>query len=81
MGRPNVLLAAGFSSEVAAKVSASAGVTNFAWAPTVYRALKRDKVRLQQPLRRASSAVEPLTPDIIGWAPETLGCAVLDHCL
>ena len=70
VGRPNVLLAGGFSSEVAAGVMAQAGVTNFAWAPTVYRALKRDKVRLQQPLRRASSAGEPLTPDIADWAPE-----------
>lgn len=79
VGRPNVLLAGGFSSAVAARVIDEAGVTNFAWAPTVYRALKRDQVKLQRPLRRASSAGEPLTPDITAWAPGALGCTVLDH--
>lgn len=79
VGRPNVLLAGGFTSALATGVIAKAGVTNFAWAPTVYRALKRDRVRLDQPLRRASSAGEPLTPDITAWGPEALGCTVLDH--
>lgn len=74
-----MLLAGGFSSEGVAGVIEKAGVTHFAWAPTVYRALKRDGVRLGRPLRHASSAGEPLTPDITAWAPGALGCTVLDQ--
>jgi acetyl-CoA synthetase len=79
IGRPNVLLAGGFTSAVAREVIDKVGVTNFAWAPTVYRALKRDGVRLARPLRVASSAGEPLTPDITEWAPQALGTTVRDH--
>lgn len=79
VGRPNVLLARGFTSAVAREVIEKTGVTNFAWAPTVYRALKRDGVRLTRPLRVASSAGEPLTPDITAWAPQALGATVRDH--
>ncbi|MFI5086279.1 MAG: AMP-binding protein [Actinomycetales bacterium] len=35
--------------------------------------------RLRHPLRRASSAGEPLTPDVIGWAEEAFGIPVRDH--
>jgi acetyl-CoA synthetase len=79
IGRPNVLLAGGFTSAVAREVIEKVGVNNFAWAPTVYRALKRDGVRLARPLRVASSAGEPLTPDITEWAPQALGTTVRDH--
>ncbi|MFF2844090.1 AMP-binding protein [Paenarthrobacter sp. NPDC057981] len=79
IGRPNVLLRAGFSAELTERVIRRIGVTNFAAAPTVYRSLKANGVRLDLPLRRASSAGEPLTPDISSWAPEALGCEVRDH--
>lgn len=79
IGRPNVLLAGGFTSAVAREVIEKAGVNNFAWAPTVYRALKRDGVRFAKPLRVASSAGEPLTPDVTEWAPKALGTPVRDH--
>lgn len=79
IGRPNVLLAGGFTSAVAREVIEKAGVNNFAWAPTVYRALKRDGVRFAKPLRVASSAGEPLTPDVTEWAPNALGTPVRDH--
>ncbi|MET9762632.1 AMP-binding protein [Streptomyces sp. NPDC006372] len=57
------------------------GVTNFAAAPTIYRALKQQGVVLtdSRRLRVASSAGEPLTPDVTSWAPEALGTQVRDH--
>lgn len=79
VGVPFVLCNEPFSSVMVARVIGAAGVTNFAWAPSVYRALKRDEVRLASPLRCASSAGEPLTPDILAWAEAGLGCTVRDH--
>ncbi|HET6704539.1 AMP-binding enzyme, partial [Amycolatopsis sp.] len=54
-------------------------VTNFAGAPTVYRALSKSGLVRDVRLRRASSAGEPLTPDIAGWARDALGVEVRDH--
>lgn len=79
IGRPNVLLASAFSPAVVQQVVDTQGVTNFASAPTAYRALRRDGVRFARRLRAASSAGEPLTPDITAWSPEALGCMVRDH--
>lgn len=79
IGRPNVLLASAFSPAVVQQVVDKLGVTNFASAPTAYRALRRDGVRFARRLRAASSAGEPLTPDITAWSPEALGCMVRDH--
>ena len=79
VGRPNILLQAGFSPEVTAKVFGELGVTNFAAAPTVYRSLSKTPVVDGFTLRRASSAGEPLTPDVIGWAQQALGTEVRDH--
>lgn len=80
IGKSNVLLSAGFSPELTATVIEKTGVTNFAAAPTVYRALKAGDVRLRAArLRRASSAGEPLTPDVTSWAPDALGVIVRDH--
>jgi acetyl-CoA synthetase len=57
-------------------------VTNFAAAPTVYRAMRaagdadlRDGLHL----RVLSSAGEPLNPDVIAWAERTLGVPIYDH--
>ena len=79
IGRANILLQAGFSAELTEKVIEQLGVTNFAAAPTVYRSLKANGTSLKSPLRRASSAGEPLTPDVTSWAPEALGCTVRDQ--
>lgn len=79
MGRANILLSSGFSTELTKRLVDELGVTNFASAPTVYRALKRDGVKFAKPLRRASSAGEPLTPDVTQWSQEALGCLVRDH--
>lgn len=78
---PHVLLSSGFSAELTAQVISAAGVTNFAAAPTVYRALKQRGVVLADSdrLRVTSSAGEPLTPDVTAWAPDALGTQIRDH--
>jgi len=80
-GVPSLLLEGGFSPETTLSVMAKHGVTNFAAAPTVYRALRSAGVDVPPgiALRRASSAGEPLTPDVNNWAGETLGVLVHDH--
>ena len=80
-GRRSLLLHAGFSPALTWQVVERFGVTNFAAAPTVYRALRAapDPVPAGLRLRRASSAGEPLTPEVISWAEENLGVPVRDH--
>lgn len=79
IGRPNILLQAGFSPELTVRVITEVGVTNFAAAPTVYRALSKSPAVSGLSLRHASSAGEPLTPDVIEWATSALGTEVRDH--
>jgi acetyl-CoA synthetase len=79
-GVRSILMHAGFSASLTWQVLQRFGVTNFAAAPTVYRALRAsddqpDGYRLQ----RASSAGEPLTPDIAAWSAAALGTQVRDH--
>lgn len=78
-GRPNILLQAGFTPELTARILGELGVTNFAAAPTVYRALSKSGAIEGFSLRHASSAGEPLTPDVIDWATGALGTEVRDH--
>lgn len=79
-GTRSLLLHAGFSPELTWQVLHRFGVTNFAAAPTVYRALRAAGAPAQRiRLRRASSAGEPLTPEVVAWSAETLGVAVRDH--
>lgn len=80
-GRRSLLLNAGFSPTLSFDVLERFQVTNFAAAPTVYRAMrsKSDFVPQGLRLRRASSAGEPLTPEVVSWAEETFGVPVRDH--
>jgi acetyl-CoA synthetase len=79
-GTPSLLLEGGFSPEITMSVLASYRVTNFAAAPTVYRALRAANIIPQDlALRCASSAGEPLTPDVNMWAETALGLPVHDH--
>lgn len=79
-GMRSIVLHAGFSATLTWQVLRRFGVTNFAAAPTIYRALRASG---DQPagcrLRRASSAGEPLTPDIAAWSAAALGTQVRDH--
>ena len=80
-GIRSLLLHAGFSAPLTWQVVEHFGVTNLAAAPTVYRSLRADPTPVPEGirLRRASSAGEPLTPEVIGWAEERLGVPVRDH--
>lgn len=80
-GIRSILLHAGFSAPLTWQVLETFGVTNFAAAPTVYRALRADSATppVHSRLRRASSAGEPLTPEVVAWSVEHLGVAVRDH--
>ncbi|WP_174183908.1 AMP-binding protein [Nocardia barduliensis] len=80
-GVRSILLHAGFSASLTWQVLETFGVTNFAAAPTVYRALRADSATapVHSRLRRASSAGEPLTPEVVAWSVEHLGVAVRDH--
>lgn len=80
-GVPSVLLQGGFSAELTFEVLRDHKITNFAAAPTVYRSLRAANVRSPGPfqLRCASSAGEPLTPEVNQWAAAALGVPVHDH--
>lgn len=80
-GRRSLLLSAGFSPALSVAVLRTFGVTNFAAAPTVYRSMraKPEAIGSGHPLRCASSAGEPLTPEVITWATEVFGIPVRDH--
>ena len=58
-------------------------ITNLAAAPTAYRLLMaHDDILTADDkfdLRVASSAGEPLNPEVIGWVDRRLGCPVMDH--
>ncbi len=80
-GVRSILLQGGFSAEATLAVLDSERVTNFAAAPTVYRALRSSGLAPAAPLalRRASSAGEPLTAEVNVWARQVLGVEVHDH--
>jgi acetyl-CoA synthetase len=80
-GTPSILLEGGFSPEATMAVLGKESVTNFAAAPTVYRALRSSNQSPPSPLRLrcASSAGEPLTPEVNDWAEQALGVTVHDH--
>lgn len=69
-----------FAPESTYRVLLEEGVTNFTAAPTVYRTLKASGIEISKiMLRCASSAGEPLTPDVNEWARDALGTEVHDH--
>jgi acetyl-CoA synthetase len=78
---PSILFEGGFSPETTMAVLTGEGVTNFAAAPTVYRALRSSGLPIPAALRlrSASSAGEPLTPEVNDWAEQQLGVTVYDH--
>ncbi|MER7927251.1 AMP-binding protein [Streptomyces sp. NPDC096057] len=80
-GLPSLLLSGGFSAESTWRTLVDHQVTDFTAAPTVYRGLRSSSVPVPKGLRlkRASSAGEPLTPEVNEWAGAALGLAVHDH--
>jgi acetyl-CoA synthetase len=80
-GVPSVLLEANFAPELTMALLRQERVSNFAAAPTVYRSLRASGLASRDglALRCASSAGEPLTPEVNAWAPGALGVTVHDH--
>ena len=80
-GVQSVLLQSGFSAELTFAVLRNQGVTNFSAAPTVYRSLRASGTSIpgKLDLRCASSAGEPLTPEVNEWASSVFGVPVHDH--
>lgn len=80
-GISTVLLKGGFSAESTWRTLSELGVTNFAAAPTVFRSLRASSAAVPADLKltRASSAGEPLTPEVNNWAKDALGLLVHDH--
>lgn len=77
--RTGLLVSAGFDPVQSMEIMRKFGVTNFCGAPTMYRAIRASKADAAYPLRRASSAGEPLTPDVVAWSRETFGIEVRDQ--
>jgi len=73
----------GFTPETTYRMIRDYGITNLAAAPTAYRMLMANDHVLnegdQLGLRVASSAGEPLNPEVISWVKRRLGCPVMDH--
>jgi acetyl-CoA synthetase len=80
-GVPSVLTRPGFSPAFTWSVLSALRVTNFTAAPTAYRSLRawHDPSMGAVNLRCASSAGEPLTPEVNEWAVDALGTEVHDH--
>ena len=77
-GRPGILHEDKFTPEATWRILSDMNVTNFTAAPTAYRAM-RVTPRSRVKLAKASSAGEPLTPEINEWAAVELGIRVHDH--
>ena len=83
LGHTTTFYEGGFTVEATLRIVRDLGTTNFAGAPTAYRLLmaagaEAAKVAAGQ-LRVASSAGEPLNPEVARWAKASLGVALKDH--
>jgi acetyl-CoA synthetase len=79
-GAMGILLEGGFSPALTFEVLSRYAVTNLTAAPTVYRSLRASGIAPDDlKLRCASSAGEPLTPEINEWATRILRTPVHDH--
>jgi acetyl-CoA synthetase len=72
-----------FTVEAAVRVIKTLGITNLAAAPTAYRAMMAAGDAVTSPIagqiRVASSAGEPLNPEVMHWAERALRCPLRDH--
>jgi acetyl-CoA synthetase len=83
LGHATVFFEGAFTVEAALRVIAGQRVTNLAAAPTVYRLLMAASDVTLAPivgqLRVASSAGEPLNPEVVRWAERVLRVPLHDH--
>ena len=83
MGHQTTLYDGPFTVESTAAVVKALGVSNFAGAPTAYRMIISKGVEAAKPLadnlRVASSAGEPLNPEVMRWFKQHVGCNLFDQ--
>lgn len=81
MGQTIRYLQERFDAERAYAFLAEEAITNFCAAPTAYRTLKAHGVPegASFSMRAASSAGEPLNPEVIEWFHRSFGAQVMDH--
>ena len=83
VGKSTLFYGGAFTPEGVFRIMSKYQVTNFASAPTAYRALKAagDRAASQYSirLRVASSAGEPLNPEVIEWSQKLWGIPIFDH--
>ena len=80
-GTPSLFLQGGFDPDRVWDVLTAHEVTNFAAAPTAYRALRQSSGagKRSVALRCASSAGEPLTQEVREWSAKGLNATIHDH--
>ena len=83
LGHATTMYEGPFAVEAAVRVVKTIGITSLAAAPTAYRAMTAagDEAMsaIAGQLRVASSAGEPLNPEVARWAQRVLGCPLHDH--
>lgn len=83
VGKSTLFYNAPFNPDEVYRLLSKYQVNNFASAPTVYRALKAADGKVVKPfssnLRVASSAGEPLNPQVIEWSQKRWGIPIHDH--
>lgn len=83
LGNTTHFCEAAFTPETTYDMLRKYNITNLAAAPTAYRLLMANDDVLgaddKFDLRVASSAGEPLNPEVISWVDKRLGCPVMDH--
>ncbi|MDH3742145.1 MAG: AMP-binding protein, partial [Hyphomicrobiales bacterium] len=83
IGHQTTLYDGPFTVESTAAVVAEFGITNFAGAPTAYRMIIAEGPEAARPLaenlRVASSAGEPLNPEVMRWFKQHIGCDLFDQ--
>lgn len=83
IGNPTLIIEAPFTPEGCWQVMERYAITNFAAAPTAYRALAAGGAELARKyelkLRVGSSAGEPLNPEVIDWFQRELNVPIYDH--
>jgi acetyl-CoA synthetase len=83
LGHATTFCEGGFSVDSTLHILQDQRITNLAAAPTAYRLLMAAGDAAMAPvarqLRVASSAGEPLNPEVIRWAARVLHCPLADH--
>lgn len=83
LGHTTTFYEGGFTLDSTLRIMQDRKITNLAAAPTAYRMLMAAGDDAMAPiahqLRVASSAGEPLNPEVIRWAERVLHCPLCDH--